>query len=474
MMEQEKLLEQKLGELETARKWSPRLIAKLEALIRSDEPWENYRVNPLEFAFSRNLDENEVIDLFLYASKIGIYVLEWRMVCPHCGDTVNSFSSLSNLESDCVCSLCSLSTKAHLDDYVQISFSLSSTIKALPFHSPSTLSIDDFYFRYRLDGSAQVPGGLGLKRELIKSALLENFYLESNTQKDVSFNIKPGTLMGYDMTTGNGFVYSIEGTSTEEQNASATLQQSKWITTPNNVHAGNISLSIKNEGSVKAAFALMWLPEDYSHTILTYERRLTGNRILNTQAFRSLYRTEILGTTEGIGVRDLTLLFTDIKGSTEMYDKIGDLKAFALVQQHFEHLNLAINNNHGAMIKTIGDAVMATFDKPADAMKASLEMLQKIVAYNKEISDGEIILKIGIHRGASIVVTLNDRLDYFGQTVNVAARVQALADGGEICLTDSFYNAPGVIETLSGYTIVAEKANLKGVSETMDIYRIST
>jgi class 3 adenylate cyclase len=167
------------------------------------------------------------------------------------------------------------------------------------------------------------------------------------------------------------------------------------------------------------------------------------------------------------------LLFTDLKGSTEMYDKIGDLKAFALVQQHFVHLNKAVTDNRGAVVKTIGDAVMAAFDNPADAMNASLEMLDEIKKFNQEQSDGEAILKIGIHRGTSIAVTLNDQLDYFGQTVNIAARVQGLAGADEICLSEYFFKAPGVKEALGKRQAIPEDASLKGVSETMKIYRIS-
>jgi class 3 adenylate cyclase len=100
--------------------------------------------------------------------------------------------------------------------------------------------------------------------------------------------------------------------------------------------------------------------------------------------------------------------------------------------------------HNGAIIKTIGDAVMATFLEPADAVAAALSMRNEIDTFNGKQADRALILKIGIHKGAAIAVTLNERLDYFGQTVNIAARVQQLADAEEIFVSEDVYSAEGV------------------------------
>ena len=118
-----------------------------------------------------------------------------------------------------------------------------------------------------------------------------------------------------------------------------------------------------------------------------------------------------------------------------MYDRIGDLQAFALVRQHFESLTKVIGQNNGAIVKTIGDAVMATFLTPLDGVNAALAILREIDDFNSLRGSPDLVLKIGLHHGAAIAVTLNDRLDYFGQTVNIAARVQGLADEDEIYIT---------------------------------------
>jgi class 3 adenylate cyclase len=200
---------------------------------------------------------------------------------------------------------------------------------------------------------------------------------------------------------------------------------------------------------------------------------LTGRRLITNQTFRDLYRNETVGGNEGIGIKDTTILFTDLKGSTEMYDKIGDLKAFSLVRQHFDRLGKAVFRHAGAVVKTIGDAVMATFNTPAGAVSAALMMLDEIDAFNKEHGDQALILKIGVHHGASIAVTLNDRLDYFGQTVNIAARVQGLAGAEEIYLTEDVYGAAGVKELVARYDVTPELAALKGVAGQVKVFKIT-
>ena len=175
---------------------------------------------------------------------------------------------------------------------------------------------------------------------------------------------------------------------------------------------------------------------------------------------------------EGLGVKDIALLFTDLKGSTALYDRIGDLNAFALVQQHFDRLQEVTVRHNGAIIKTIGDAVMAAFLKPADAVQAALEMRSEIASFNERQPDKALILKIGVHKGAAIAVTLNDRLDYFGQTVNIAARVQNLADADEIFVSQDVYEAKGVRDELAGYSVESRTAQLRGVQQELPVFRV--
>ena len=176
---------------------------------------------------------------------------------------------------------------------------------------------------------------------------------------------------------------------------------------------------------------------------MEFEPYLSGGMLLTRQTFRKLFRSERVDEEEGLGVRQVTFLFTDLKGSTALYERLGDLNAYALVRQHFALLDAVAHRHAGA-----------------------------IVRFNREHGGPAIILKIGAHCGPSIAVTLNENIDYFGQTVNIAARVQSFADAGEICLTEALYTAPGVRELLATRDIVEFDAPLRGVAGSARVYRL--
>jgi class 3 adenylate cyclase len=203
--------------------------------------------------------------------------------------------------------------------------------------------------------------------------------------------------------------------------------------------------------------------------------RLTAKRLFASQTFHDLFRAEVFQDAEGFGIKDVTILFTDLKSSTQLYQQIGDLNAYALVLEHYGVLNTAILNQHGAIVKTIGDAIMANFNHPVEAVGAALEMLRGIRQLNQSSQHGGLILKIGIHKGAAISVTLNNRIDYFGSTVNIASRVQGSAGGDEIFLTEEIFSSPGVVELLQkhGCQIESILIELRGIEEQVKIYKVT-
>ena len=171
---------------------------------------------------------------------------------------------------------------------------------------------------------------------------------------------------------------------------------------------------------------------------------LTAKRILSNQTFRDLYKADNLNIDQRLKITSLTFLFTDLKGSTALYERVGDLAAFDLVRAHFHALLEIIAAEKGAVVKTIGDAVMATFIRPEHALEAGLRMRSAMKELNKKRGTEDLIVKIGIHEGPCLAVMLNERQDYFGQTVNIAARVQSLSTNQEIHLTAPVIESPDV------------------------------
>jgi class 3 adenylate cyclase len=185
--------------------------------------------------------------------------------------------------------------------------------------------------------------------------------------------------------------------------------------------------------------------------------------VTSQQDFRDLFAGEFLAPDVSFAIRSVTLMFTDIKASTEMYERLGDSRAYAVVQDHFRVMTGVIRAREGAVVKTIGDAVMASFPASRDAAAAAREIQEAFA--RSSIRGLRVEVKIGLHRGPVIAVTSNRALDFFGRAVNVAARVQGESSAGEVLATDAVLADPEAARRLSGRGARARAftASLKGV-----------
>jgi class 3 adenylate cyclase len=201
---------------------------------------------------------------------------------------------------------------------------------------------------------------------------------------------------------------------------------------------------------------------------------LTAKRLLTNQTFRDLHRTDTLEVDQRLKITSLTFLFTDLRGSTELYERVGDLAAFDLVRAHFRALNDIVASEAGAVVKTIGDAVMATFPTPDRGVAAALRMREAMRDLNNARGSEDLLLKIGIHEGPCIAVSMNERQDYFGQTVNIASRVQGLATSQSIFATNAVVGDARAAEILDAARLkpVPTGAMLRGVANEMSLYII--
>jgi class 3 adenylate cyclase len=199
---------------------------------------------------------------------------------------------------------------------------------------------------------------------------------------------------------------------------------------------------------------------------------LTADRITALQAFRDLFSGDVLRPGDEVSIGQVTLMFTDLKGSTALYERIGDAQAYHLVRDHFAFLAEQIRAHEGAIVKTIGDAVMAAFADPAQGVKAALAIQQHVARFNAGRGAEGIAIKLGLHKGPCIAVTLNERLDYFGGTVNMAARLQDRSEGGDIVLSQALLAEPEVKALLAGQRLLEERAEIKGFDRPVPYWRL--
>ena len=237
----------------------------------------------------------------------------------------------------------------------------------------------------------------------------------------------------------------------ERQNLSVVFTGLKAPTTTIEMRPGPLRLTFENRTGERMLPGL-WIAGDELHHLLDLRHPfLSAKRLLTNQVFRDLYGTDTLDAEQRLKITSLTFLFTDLKGSTALYERVGDLAAFDLVRAHFRVLHEIVAGETGAIVKTIGDAVMATFHSPDHAVAAALKMREAMQKLNVERGSEDLLLKIGIHEGPCLAVVLNDRQDFFGQTVNIASRVQGLATSQAICATGP------VVENAQTSTLLAQK-----------------
>jgi class 3 adenylate cyclase len=255
----------------------------------------------------------------------------------------------------------------------------------------------------------------------------------------------------------------------ERQNLALIFNKAHSPTVTAEMRPGPLRITMENRSDVRA-LPTVWVAAHHLHDLLGKRRPfLTATRLLTNQTFRDIYRTDTLDVDQGLKITSLTFLFTDLKGSTALYERVGDIVAYDLVREHFRVLHEIVASEAGAVVKTIGDAVMATFPSPDRALAAALRMRESVRALKKDL-----LIKIGIHEGPCLAVTLNDRLDYFGQTVNVAARVQGLAHERAIFATKPVIEHPQVVKMIEANKLqpTEQLAALRGIADRMAVFQI--
>lgn len=206
------------------------------------------------------------------------------------------------------------------------------------------------------------------------------------------------------------------------------------------------------------------------------DMQLSALELLHVPEYKEFFGSDVISPKEQIYISSVAVLFTSIRGSTEMYETLGDIKAFDLVREHFQIINEAIQNNNGTIIKTIGDSVMASFVNSSYAVHSMFKLIEKFKIHNLSKSFTEQInLQMGFHEGPVVLVNANDKLDYFGVTINHAARMHSLASGDEACMAEDTFKRPEIQEILKTYGIhrvKRSKQTLKGSKGNKEIVKI--
>ncbi len=446
-----------------------KVVAAIETAIRDGIDRKLCRINALNFAAGHGLDEEKAISGFLHAARLGLFEMNWNVLCPGCGGVLDSSQQLKSVHKEAYdCALCSRAYEPTLDEMVEVAFTVSPRVRKIAAHDRDSLPVWE-YFRQIFWGS-----GIDLPEEGLESILeeitIDSIELEPGEKAQMSVQLPLEFVIVFEPVTHAAHFIDVKGEPTKERQSLSLVYNKVFApTVTTEMRPGPLRLSVENKSSVRALPSL-WIADHTLHELLGKRRPfLTAKRLLSNQTFRDIYRTDTLDVDQGLKITSLTFLFTDLKGSTALYDRVGDIVAYDLVREHFRILQDIVASEGGAVVKTIGDAVMATFTTPDRALAAALRMRDSVQSLKNDL-----LVKIGIHEGPCLAVTLNDRLDYFGQTVNIAARVQSLANSRAIFATKSVVENSQVSQMLAAgkHKLTEQDAALRGVADRMTVYQI--
>jgi len=452
----------------------PQVAEAIERLIDKGTDRELNRINLLDFSARTGLDEERVISGFLHASRLGLFDLSWNVLCPGCSGVLDAHTTLKSLRHDDYnCALCAAGYEASVDEMVEVAFTVSSRVRRIAAHDPNTLPLWE-YVRQIFWSS-----GIDLNQDdffrLRDEATLEAIEIPAGEKAVLSLQLPNQFVIVFEPVTHSAQFLAISGEPTRErQQLSIVFNKLHAPTGTTELRPGPLRLTLENQSDVRVLPA-MWIAGDALHEMLGKRKPiLTAKRMLTNQTFRDVYKADNLNIDQRLKITSLTFLFTDLKGSTALYERVGDLAAFDLVRAHFHALLEIISSEKGAVVKTIGDAVMATFIKPEQALAAGLRMRAAMDKLNKERGKEDLIIKVGIHEGPCLAVMLNERQDYFGQTVNIAARVQGLSNSHAMHVTGPVIESSAVADILRKASIepIQKEAALRGIADKIVVYEI--
>ncbi len=449
------------------------VVERLEDLIACGSDRDLNRINPLAFASTHHLDEEMTIGAFLHAARIGACEIAWNVLCPGCGGVLDTNASLKSVDQERYhCSLCAAGYEPTLDEMVEVTFTVSHRIRRIAAHDPNTLPPLEYYRQMFFSSGVDLPDNL---EERFAPIILEMIELGPGEKAFLSLHLPSEFVIIFDPVTHATQFLDVQGEPTRErQTLAMVISRGHAPNETITLRPGPLRLTLENHTDVRVLPNVCVAGNDL-HDLLSRRRPfLTAKRLLTNQTFRDIYRTDTLDIDQRLKITSLTFLFTDLRGSTQLYERVGDLAAFDLVRAHFRVLHEIVASEAGAIVKTIGDAVMATFPTPDRAVAASLRMRDAMRRLNAERGREDLLLKIGIHEGPCLAVTLNDRQDYFGQTVNIASRVQDLADAQAILVTEPVVcdSHAGALLTNSGIVPVPRSAELRGIERDLRIYAL--
>jgi class 3 adenylate cyclase len=426
------------------------LVDRLTGFVAESDDLAAARMRPYALADEWRSGRGETLRLFLHATRAGLLDFSWDLVCPHCRGAKAAAPSLDGLSAQAHCDSCNVDFTANFDQSVELTFTPNAAVR-------------------RVARTDYCVGGPQVTPHIVAQQVLPPF-----ARQALPLALNPGRYRVRSPDLAGQHAFRVEAGAPAALSIDlATSPLAEPVVAP----GGVLTLTNTSDaGHLAIVEHVAWS-----------DQAATAAEVTSLQLFRDLFSREVLRPGEQISVGAMTIVFTDLKNSTQLYKDIGDAPAFGRVLTHFEILKAAVAAENGGIVKTMGDAIMAVFPQPLAALRAVVHA-QRWLARPQDYtlppgvsvpasSLRPLALKAGINFGPCLAINQNERLDYFGTTVNVGARLCSLCTGSDIVLSGAVRNDPEVAAWLAdpAHEVAAleESARLKGFGdETFNVWRI--
>ena len=416
----------------------PKVVSALAGFVDGAENRDLVRMRPYELADRWKLSRREVLRAFLTATRRGLFNLSWNVICPGCRGPSPGIDSLSQLQKGYHCESCNLPFDATFDRSVEVTFD------ARPL------------------GRTAEQGLFCIASPRRSSHVFAQAVVAADGVAEIDLELPAGS---YDVAfIGAGIAPFVTTDDESLRELVVTAHPLIGVDAAHAVATGPLKIELVNDLEREVVVRI----EDgrWPDTLVT------AAQVTALQDFRDLFSSQVLAPGLQMGVETMAVLFTDLIGSTAMYSRSGDAPAFRIVTDHFEVVQGIVSAHEGTIVKTIGDAVMAAFVDPKKCLEAALELdgsVQTISAHGEPLR-----LRVGFHAGPCIAMRANDRIDYFGTTVNLAARLQSLARAGEVTMAKTDADRPAIAQRLGELDtpVANESLQIKGFPQLIDVVRV--
>jgi class 3 adenylate cyclase len=430
---------------------NPAILDAIAAWVLKTEYVYRARINPYDIAVATGLPLKQIISELLHAVLVGLFDLHWDVHCPHCNMRSAEYADLCEAKATAHCPMCDIDFNADFSERVTVTFTLNQEIEPIGTRAPCP-PVPALNPRF----------GMGIPYQQTSNA--EGVLTPGRYRYCCPLTLSRGTI-------------TVTGPEAQDLQVLKITQLAGPYYDPASldVRPGPVRFEVTNVGHPFSAF---WIAAE-ELPLLTRDQippRLSGLELIHHPDFRRLFGRQVLSEREELQIAAVTILFTDVTGSTQMYERLGDVVAYNIVRDHFEILFAQIINHDGTVLKTIGDAVMASFTANAQALQCVIDAFASFDRYNQFRRDEEhLYIRMSLHRGPAILVNLNERLDYFGSAINKAANLQSYSHSGEVALSEEICqdSTCQAIFVKDGLTPIPHTADLKSLHGGQTIYTLT-